>query len=332
MKAALRDRDNLRGLAPMIAWRLVAIALISIVVSFVIFALAALSPFNPLQSYAGAHTTAMSTAERDSLEVALGLDKAWYQHWWDWCAGVLTGDLGYSRSYTRPVTQVLAERLPWTLLLSATGIAITVVLAIALGVFAGRRPGGVVDKLCIGLSVFLSATPSFVYSLAVLMVFAVIMQVIPAGGAAPIGYDPTMSTIGPYLVGPAVVLALTQLPWPLLAVRQATAEAMHSPAVEAAYARGLSSRRVVAMHIAPMSLMPLVTLIGGRLSELVVGAVIVEAVFAWPGIAEATIEAARTVDFPLLAVTTVLTTVLVMVGSLLADVAYKFVDPRVTDV
>nr|WP_240394114.1 ABC transporter permease subunit [Corynebacterium lactis] len=164
------------------------------------------------------------------------------------------------------------------------------------------------------------------------MFFAVILRVIPSGGAAPIGMDPSLTTVGPFLIGPALVLAITQLPWPLLAVRQATAEASTSAAVEATYQRGVPGRVVVAKHIAPMSLMPVVTLVGGRLSELVVGAVIVEAVFSWPGIAEATIEAAKAVDFPLLAITTVLTTLLVTGGSLIADVTYTLLDPRVSDV
>lgn len=328
----IRGRDNLDGLARMIGWRLLAIAALTLFVSFVMFGLAALSPFDPLAHYVGTDFGSMTEAERAEIAKALGTDRAWYAQWVDWLAGVLSGDLGYSRVYTRPVSQVLAERLPWTILLSTCGIALTMLLAVVLGVTAGRRPGGFLDRFCVGLSVFLGATPSFIYALAVLMVFAVIMQLIPAGGASPIGYDPTLSTVGPYLIGPSIVLAITQLPWPLLAVRQATVEAINSSAVESAYGRGLAVGTVVAKHIAPMSLMPLITLIGGRLSELVVGAVIVEAVFSWPGIAEATVEAAKAVDFPLLAITTVLTTLLVMGGSMLADVAYKLIDPRVTDV
>ncbi|ALA66481.1 peptide ABC transporter permease [Corynebacterium lactis RW2-5] len=328
----IHNRDNLAGLPRMIAMRLVAIAVLTIFVSFVMFALAAISPFNPLAHYIGTDFSALSPAEREALTASLGMDRPFYVQWLDWFGGLLSGDLGYSRTYSRPVSDVLAQRLPWTILLSLSGIALTVVLAIVLGVLAGRRPGSLLDRFCIGLSVFLGATPSFVYALAVLMVFAVIMQVIPSGGAAPIGMDPSFTTIGPFLIGPAIVLAITQLPWPLLAVRQATAEAQSSAAVAAAFERGVPSRIVVGKHIVPMSLMPVVTLVGGRLSELVVGAVIVEAVFSWPGIAEATVEAAKAVDFPLLAITTVLTTLLVMGGSLIADITYTLLDPRVSDV
>lgn len=325
-------RGNLDGLGRMIAVRSAIIAITTVLVSFVMFGLAALSPFDPLASYLGTGYAELSQAQRAQVAAAIGADLPWWRHWLDWVAGVADGDLGFSRAFGRPVADVLSERLPWTILLSATGMSIAVIVAVLLGTWAGRRPGGRIDCGIVALGVFLAATPSFIYALGVVMVFAVTLHVIPAGGASPIGEEPSLASVGPYLVAPALVLAVTQLPWPLLAVRQATVEAIGSDAVENAHARGVPAGVVLRRHVAPMSLMPLVTLIGGRLSELVVGAVIVEAVFAWPGLAEATVASAKEVDFPLLAVTTVLTTVLVMGGSLVADVAYKFLDPRVSDV
>lgn len=332
MSGFLDHRDNLDGLGRMVAVRTAIIAVTTVFVSFVMFGLAALSPFDPLASYLGTGYAELTEAERADVAAAIGADLPWWRQWLDWIAGVFTGDLGFSRSYGRSVIDVLSERLPWTILLSATGMAIAVIIAVALGTWAGRRPGGVVDRAIVALGVFIGATPSFIYALGVVMIFAVTLNVIPAGGASPIGEAPSLFTVGPYLVAPALVLAVTQLPWPLLAVRQATVEAIGSDAVENARARGVPHGVVLRRHIAPMSQMPLVTLVGGRLSELVVGAVIVEAVFSWPGLAEATVESAKSVDFPLLAATTVLTTVLVMGGSLVADVAYKLLDPRVRDV
>lgn len=332
MSGFLDHRDNLDGLGRMVAVRTAIIAVTTVFVSFVMFGLAALSPFDPLASYLGTGYAELTEAERADVAAAIGADLPWWRQWLDWIAGVFTGDLGFSRSYGRSVIDVLSERLPWTILLSATGMAFAVIIAVTLGTWAGRRPGGVVDRAIVALGVFIGATPSFIYALGVVMIFAVTLNVIPAGGASPIGEAPSLLTVGPHLVAPALVLAVTQLPWPLLAVRQATVEAIGSDAVENARARGVPHGVVLRRHIAPMSLMPLVTLVGGRLSELVVGAVIVEAVFSWPGLAEATVESAKSVDFPLLAATTVLTTVLVMGGSLVADVAYKLLDPRVRDV
>ncbi|WP_295624882.1 ABC transporter permease [uncultured Corynebacterium sp.] len=316
----------------MIAVRSAVIVAMTVAVSFVMFALAAASPFDPLASYLGTGYARLSEAERADVAAAIGADVPWWRHWLDWMAGLVTGDPGYSRSFGLPVADVLAERLPWTILLSVTGLTVAVVAAILLGTWAGHRPGGRVDRAIVAMGVFLAATPPFLPALVVVMLFALTWHVIPAGGAAPIGEQPTLATVGPYLVGPAAVLAITQLPWPLLAVRRATAEAVGSDAVEHARARGLSPGVVLRRHVAPMSLMPLVTIVGGRLSELVVGTVIVETVFSWPGLADAAVTAAVDVDFPLLAATTVLTTVLVMGGNLVADVTYTVLDPRVRDV
>lgn len=238
MSGFLDHRDNLDGLGRMVAVRTAIIAVTTVFVSFVMFGLAALSPFDPLASYLGTGYAELTEAERADVAAAIGADLPWWRQWLDWIAGVFTGDLGFSRSYGRSVIDVLSERLPWTILLSATGMAFAVIIAVTLGTWAGRRPGGVVDRAIVALGVFIGATPSFIYALGVVMIFAVTLNVIPAGGASPIGEAPSLLTVGPHLVAPALVLAVTQLPWPMLAVRQATVEAIGSDAVENARARG----------------------------------------------------------------------------------------------
>ena len=308
---------------------LLAVPLVA-VLSAGVFALASLSPFDPLDAYLGANYTNTSAAERAEMAAALGLDVPWWQAWWVWAAGLMHGDLGFSRIYSQPVTQVLAERLPWTLLLSGVGVLLGAVLAVALGVHAGLRPGSWSDRLARGLAVLLQAVPPYVVALAGIFVFALLLRVLPAGGASPPGTDVTATGLAAHLVLPAGVLALSVMPWMLLSVRASVAAALRSDPVTYALARGLSTRTIVTGHILPVSLAPLVTLIGVRLPELVVGAVLVEEVFAWPGVAAATVAAARELDFALLAVLSVGTTVLVLLGSLLADAVYLLLDPRVS--
>ena len=296
-------RDNLSGIGRMVGTRLLLIAGTTVVVSFIMFGLAALSPFDPLAHHLGADYGNYTAEERARIAASLGLDAPWYQQWASWWGHVFTGDLGWSRVYSKPVIEVIGERLPWTMLLSGTV-----------------------------LGVFVAATPSYIYALGTVLFFGVFWHFIPVGGAAPVGRSPSLGTVGPYLIAPAVVLAISQLSWPLLTMQRATAEAIESPAVANARLRGLSERTILVRHVLPLSLMPLITLIGARLGELVVGAVIVETVFAWPGLAQATVESAVAVDFHLLAFTTVATTVVVMMGSLLSDLAYVLIDPRVSDV
>ncbi|AEX68284.1 ABC transporter permease [Corynebacterium diphtheriae] len=316
----------------MVGWRMFTIAVTTVVVTFIMFGLAALSPFDPLAHYLGSSYGDYTEAEREKIAAALGVDVPWYHQWLRWWTDVLTGDLGWSRVYNKPVSAVIVERLPWTILLSATGLLLMLVIATILGVWSARRPGGVVDKAVNALGVFIAATPSYVYALGTVLLFAIFLHAIPVGGASPVGYAPRLGTVGPYLIAPAIVLAISQLSWPLLTMQQATVEATRSPAVANARLRGIKERTVLIKHVLPMSMMPLVTLLGARLGELVVGAVIVETVFSWPGLAQATVESAIAVDFPLLAFITVATTVVVMLGSLASDLSYMLIDPRVSDV
>lgn len=330
--AQVRARSNLVGLGRMIALRLLLITLTVFGVTLLIFGLGAASPFDPLSYHLGARFGQYSEAQRAELAVALGFDRPWWEQYLTWWANAVQGDLGYSRVYRKPVAEVLFERLPWTLLLSLTGLVVMVLVVLLLAVWAAWHPRGWLFRSLTAVGTAVAAVPSFVYALGVIAVFGVAWHLIPLGGAAPPGRAPSMSTVGPYLIAPALVLAVSQAPWPLLAVAEAVANANASAAVTSARLRGIPQHRVVFGHILPLSLLPLVTVIGARLGELVVGAVIVESVFSWPGLAQATVESALAVDFPMLAFITAATTILVMAGSLLSDVAYLVLDPRVSDV
>lgn len=321
-----RRRGDLISLA---SHRLLLMVPLVALLSAGVFALAAFSPFDPLAGYLGTNYTTTGAAQRAEMAAALGLDVPWWHAWWQWATGLTHGDLGFSRIYSQPVAQVLADRLPWTLLLSGIGVSLGTVLALALGVHAGLRPGSVSDRLATWFAVLLQAVPPYVLALGGIAVFALGLRVLPVGGAAAPGSDITAASLTRHLVLPATVLALSVVPWMLLSVRASVAAAVRSEPVTLALARGLPTRTIVTGHVLPVSLAPLVTLIGVRLPELVVGAVLVEEVFAWPGVAAATVAAAKDLDFALLAALSVGTTVFVLIGSLIADAVYLVLDPRV---
>ncbi|APE12813.1 ABC transporter permease (plasmid) [Rhodococcus sp. 2G] len=319
-----------RDLCHLILRRIAISIPLLLAVSAGVFFLANRSPFNPLTAYLGDRYQATSTADRASISAALNLDAPWWNLWWQWLTAGARGDLGQSRIYTQPVTSVFAERLPWTLLLSATALALAALIALLLGTLAGLRPGSWSDRLCVAVSVVVQAVPPFVLALASVLVFAVLMRWAPVSGATDPGAAYSVGQVGRHLVLPAVTLAVMQVPWLLLAVRSAVAETVGSAAVRGARTRGLTRSTVISKHVLPMSLTPLVTLIGARLPELIVGAVLIEEVFAWPGLAAAVVDSAKAMDFPLLAALTVATTAVVLAGSLLADVLYLLIDPRIT--
>ena len=296
-----------------------------------VFWLASLAPFNPLALYMGSHYEHATEAQRDSLALELGLNDAWYAIWGRWVGGALHGDWGVSRIYGQPVAQVVSERLPFTVLLAGLGLLVAIALSVVLAVGAARRPGSPVDAAALGLVHLAQAIPPFVLGLVAIAVFAIGLG-LPAGGAAAGGADPTPAGLALHLVLPVAVMAVTLLPWLVLNLRASVLEALEGDAVLAARGRGLGEFAIMRSHVLPVALLPFMTVVGSRLGELVTGALLIEAVFSWPGLASATVAAATAGDFPLLAAVTALTCAAVFAGSALADACYLVLDPRVNDV
>ena len=299
------------------------------IVSAVLFAVASRSPFDPLASYLGDRYLTTSSADQDRIATELGMNEPWWKVYGQWLSDLVTGDLGVSRSFSQPVAGVIGERLPWTLLLTGVGLTSAIGAALLLGVCVGACPGGLVDRLITGSATMVQAVPPFVLSLTAVAVFALTLGWLPVAGLTDAGVAPTVGQVVRHLVLPSAVLALSQMPWLLLSVRESVRAAAASDAVLGARARGLPSAVILWRHIVPVALAPFATVIGLRLPELIVGAAIIEEVFSWPGLAGAVVTSARELDFPLLAALTLGTTLVVLVGSLLADIAYTLLDPRV---
>ncbi|MFD9102525.1 ABC transporter permease [Streptomyces virginiae] len=317
-------------MARMAGRRALSAAPVLLAVTFGVFALAALSPFDPVKAYAGTAGLTASQAELDQLRINLGADQPLVARWWDWLTSALTGDLGTSAVMRQPVTDVIAERLGWSALLAACAFTVAVVAGTALGVLAARRPGGPLDRAVSALAYTLEAAPAFWLALLAIWFFSVRLGALPSGGLTDAGSDTvTAAQVTSHLVLPALVLGVSQLPWFYLYVRQGVADALGEDPVRGARARGLAERRVLLGHALRSGMLPMLTLIGSRVPELITGALLVETVFSWPGIAAATVQAATAVDFPLLAALTVLATAAVLAGNLLSDLLYGLADPRV---
>ncbi|QHY99883.1 Glutathione transport system permease protein GsiC [Streptomyces sp. S4.7] len=317
-------------MARMTGRRLLFAAPVLLVVTFGVFAVAAASPFDPVKSYAGTAGLSASQETLDQLRANLGVDQPLVACWWEWLTSAVTGDLGDSAVMRRPVADVITERLGWSVLLATSAFVLAILLGTALGVAAARRPGGWLDR-CVGSAAYtLEAAPAFWLGLLAIWFFALRLGVLPAGGLTDSGSDTvTFGQVASHLVLPAAVLGVSQMPWFYLYVRQGVADALEEDPVRGARARGLSERTVLLGHAWRSGMLPMLTLIGSRVPELITGALLIETVFSWPGIAAATVEAATSVDFPLLAALTVLATAAVLIGNLLSDLLYGLADPRV---
>ncbi|MEU6414705.1 ABC transporter permease [Microbispora sp. NPDC046933] len=319
-----------RALGRMAAWRLAFTAPLLLVVTLGMFVLAKASPFDPVRQYLGdrAVTTSPEIARR--IRANWGLDRPLAEQYLTWLGNLLRGDLGESRSMHRPVAELIGERLGWTLL--AVGCATVVMLAgsLVLGALAAWRRGSWADRLISGTAYANEAAPVFWTALIVIWIFAVKLRWLPPGGLT----DAASGTVAPadvlrHMILPVAVLAFSQSSWLVLFVRESLITTLREDFVIGARARGLRERTVVVRHALRSALLPFVTLLGARVPELVTGAILVETVFSWPGVASASVQAALAADFPLLAALTLLATLAVVAGNLLADTAYVIADPRV---
>ncbi|MGW8724530.1 ABC transporter permease [Streptomyces sp. NPDC055808] len=317
-------------MARMTGRRILSAVPVLLVVTFGVFAVAAASPFDPVKAYAGTAGLSASQADLDQLRANLGVDQPLVHRWWDWLTSALTGDLGDSSVLRQPVADVIAERVGWSALLAATAFGLAILLGTALGVLAARRRGGLLDRSVSSAAYTLEAAPAFWLGLLAIWLFALKLDALPAGGLTDTASDTvTAGQVISHLVLPAAVLGISQLPWFFLYVRQGVGDALAEDPVRGARARGLAERTVLTGHALRSGMLPMLTLIGSRVPELITGALLVETVFSWPGIAAATVQAATSVDFPLLAALTVFATLAVLLGNLLSDLLYGLADPRV---
>lgn len=321
--------DRSRELGLLVARRLAFAVPVLVTVAVGVFLLAAASPFDPVYQYYGVDVFTATAADLAATRARLGLDDGVFEQLARWLSGVLTGDLGTSRSFRQPVGQVIAQRLPWTLLLVTVGLLVAVVLALVAGTVAAWRQGGAFDRVVTAVGHAMEGIPPFVLALVAIAVFSLGLGWLPVAGLTDAGAPASVEQVSRHLVLPALVLGVSQTPWLVLHVRGSLLGALGEDHVSGARARGLSERTVVLRHALPTALLPFVTLMGTRIPELVTGAVLVETVFSWPGLAEAVVTAALAVDFPMLAAISVLATAAVLLGSLLADVAVAWADPRV---
>jgi peptide/nickel transport system permease protein len=249
----------------------------------------------------------------------LGLHRPLVVQYLDYLGGVFTGNLGTSFRYGRPVWPLLLERLPATLLLSGATLLIAVPLGLGLGVLAGLRPNSFLDQVATAIAVAGRSMPSFWLGLVLIIFFAVYLNVLP-----PSGYGNLNSVILP---------AVTLAAWLVAGISRLTRahmiEVLHADYVRTARAKGLSETRVVLRHGLRNVMIPVVTLMGLQVGRLLGGAIVVETVFAWPGVGRLLVEALFEFDFPVVQAAAMFIALTVVTANLVVDMTYAFLDPRI---
>ncbi len=301
-------------------------------VGLVVFALVSMSPIDPVQANVGqAAYVNMSEAKRAQLASYWGGDVPFWERFANWAGALLQGDMGTSLRFNAPVSEVIAHRAANSLALMGIAWLLSGVLGFALGVAAGARRGGALDRVVRSYCFLLASTPTFWLGLLILMVFAVQLGWFPIGFSVPIGVsaaDVTLADAVHHLVLPALTLSVTGVANIALHTREKVVDVLESDYVRFARARGESELSVIVHHGLRNVALPAVTLQCAFISEIFGGSVLVEQVFSYPGLGQAAVTAGLGGDVALLAGIALVSAALVFGGNLLANILYGVLDPR----
>ena len=315
-----------------LARHIVRFALLMLAVGLVVFALVSMSPIDPVQANVGqAAYVNMSEAKRAQLASYWGGDVPFWERFANWAGALLQGDMGTSLRFNAPVSEVIAHRAANSLALMGIAWLLSGVLGFALGVAAGARRGGALDRVVRSYCFLLASTPTFWLGLLILMVFAVQLGWFPIGFSVPIGVsaaDVTLADAAHHLVLPALTLSVTGVANIALHTREKVVDVLESDYVRFARARGESELSVIVHHGMRNVALPAVTLQCAFISEIFGGSVLVEQVFSYRGLGQAAVTAGLGGDVALLAGIALVSAALVFGGNLLANILYGVLDPR----
>jgi len=271
----------------------------------------------------------LTAVDRQAIEKRLGLDRPLAEQYTRWMARVARGDLGNSFLYQVPNAQAIGERLPNTALLAGSALLLSLLVAVSLGAYCAARQGSLIDHAVTVVSSGAMAMPVFWLAMLLILVFAVTMGVLPAGGSTSVGDVASLGDRLAHLVLPTIVLSAALTAEMLRYTRSSTRTALSQPYIRVASGKGVSTARVRWRHALRNALIPVVTVLGLQLPRLVGGAAVTETVFSWPGMGRLGVEAALSRDYPLVLAITLVISATVALATLLVDMVYLWIDPRI---
>lgn len=250
---------------------------------------------------------------------AWGLDRSLPEQYLGYIAAAAQGDLGYSFRDDRPALDVVLERVPMTLLLGISAFAITVAIGLLAGIAAALKRGTSVDHAAMVFSIFGHSMPNFFLAILMIMLFSMTWRVLPSSGG----------TTWWHLILPSMTLGIINAGTVARFTRSSMLEVLHQPYMRTARAKGLRLTRRVMSHAIPNAAIPVVTILGLRLGGLIAGAIVIESVFAWPGIGLMLVNAVGARDLPVVQTIVLLVALTMVTTNFIVDIAYGWLDPRI---
>lgn len=310
-----------------LAQRFAQMPIVMLLVTMVLFAVIRLLPGDPIFAIMGESDRNLDPAAVEVLRERLGLNDPMPVQYAKWLGDVLRGDLGRSTSSRQAVSTQLKERIPNTVQVGLTALGVAIVLGVTCGTIAGLRRNTWVDMVVTLIAMFGIAVPSFWLSMLFIWLFVVELGWLPASGFVPLWDNPAEAI--KLMILPATALGMTLAGSIMRYTRSSVLEVLNQDYIRTARAKGLIERRVVLRHVLRNSLLPVTTVIGLQLGALLAGSVITESMFAIPGVGRLAVEAINGRDYPTLQGVVLFFTVVVLAVSLLTDLLYAVIDPRI---
>lgn len=274
-------------------------------------------------------------AERAQVEASLGLDRPLHEQFLKFLGNAAQGDLGTSFVFNQPSIQLILDRLPATLELAIVAVLISIVLGVPLGMMAGLKPGSILDETVMTGSILGFSLPNFWQGIMLIMIFSVWLGWLPSTGRGQPGEIFGIHTsfasweATRHLILPALNLSLFNLALVIRLTRTGVRETMPLDFVKFARAKGLSERRIVMVHVFKNILIPLVTVVGLEIGNLIAFGVVTETIFAWPGIGKLLIDSIMRLDRPVIVAYLLVIVTLFILINLVVDILYSILDPRI---
>jgi peptide/nickel transport system permease protein len=308
--------------------RLVTFPLVMLGVSILVFVAIRLVPGDSITAMLGTEAGLLTPQQRQALTAYFGLDQSWLVQYGRWLAGVVQGDLGISVTYGKPVLDVILERFPLTLELALLSMAVAISIGLPLGIFAATRNERHADLAVRIFAMIGQSTPSFVIGLLAIYALSSLFGILPTMGQfVPLWQDPLGNLA--QLILPALTLGLSFTASVTRISRSAMLDVMSDDYVRTARSKGASKSRVIWRHALPNALIPVVTLSGVEFGYLLGGAVLVEQIFALPGLGRMVLDAILQRDYALVQGSVLFVAFNFMIVNLLVDLAYVLLDPRI---
>lgn len=297
-------------------------------ITMVVFIAIALAPGDPMSSFISPEL-ATDPAMLARMRAEFGFDQPLYIRYFNWLAQVLQGNLGYRIKTYDPVLRVIVERIPATLLLMSSALLIGITVGIPLGIYSALKKYSLPDMI-LTAGVFLGvSTPAFLIGLGSLFLFCLQLRWFPAGGMHTLGQEESILDTLHHLALPALILSANYVASMLRYTRASMLDVINEQYVTTARAKGLSEPIVILRHALRNALIPIVTVIGFSIPNLLAGAVFTETIFAWPGMGSVFVDGVNSRDFPLVMGITLITATTVLICNLLTDIAYAFINPKI---